>query len=60
LTDASGMQGERFGEERVLDAVRLRLDRSPKEILAGIFEAVAVHTGGLDLPDDQTCVIVRS
>ena len=60
LADASGMEGERFGEARVLDAVRLRLSRSPRDILAGIFEAVAVHTGGLDLPDDQTCVIVRS
>ena len=60
LADASGMEGQRFGEERVLDAARLRLTRSPQDILAGIFEAVAVHTGGLGLPDDQTCVIVRS
>lgn len=60
LADASGMEGERFGEERVLDAARLRRTRSPRDILAGIFEAVAVHTGGLGLPDDQTCVILRS
>jgi serine phosphatase RsbU (regulator of sigma subunit) len=40
--------------------VRLRLSQPPGEILAGIFEAVAEHTGGLEPPDDQTCVIVRS
>jgi sigma-B regulation protein RsbU (phosphoserine phosphatase) len=60
LADASGLEGERFGEQRVLDAVRLRLSQPPGEILAGIFEAVAEHTGGLEPPDDQTCVIVRS
>jgi serine phosphatase RsbU (regulator of sigma subunit) len=60
LSDAHGNDDTRFGEERVLEAVRRRLDRPPAEILAGIFAAVALHTGGLDLPDDQTCVIVRS
>lgn len=60
LSDAHGNDDNRFGEERVLEAVRRSLDRPPAEILAGIFAAVAVHTGGLALPDDQTCVIVRS
>ncbi|HUF30295.1 MAG TPA: SpoIIE family protein phosphatase [Gemmatimonadaceae bacterium] len=60
LSDAHGSDDRRFGEERVLEAVRLLLKRPPAEILAGIFAAVAVHTGGMDLPDDQACVIVRS
>jgi sigma-B regulation protein RsbU (phosphoserine phosphatase) len=60
LADAAGANGERFGEDRVLDTVRAHLTSPPKDILARIFEAVAVHTGGVDVPDDQTCVIVRS
>ena len=60
LSDARGSGGDRFGEDRVLDVALLRRERPPAEVLAGIFEAVAVHTGGLELPDDQTCVIVRS
>ena len=60
FTDAAGLNGERFGEERVLDTVRAHLTSHPREVLARIFEAVAVHTGGVDVPDDQTCVILRS
>ncbi|HSJ65546.1 MAG TPA: GAF domain-containing SpoIIE family protein phosphatase [Gemmatimonadaceae bacterium] len=60
LSDARGSHGARFGEQRVLDAVRPRRAAPPAEILAGVFEAVALHTGGLDVPDDQTCVLVRS
>jgi serine phosphatase RsbU (regulator of sigma subunit) len=60
LSDARGSGGDRFGEDRVLDVALLRRTRTPSEVLAGIFEAVAVHTGGLELPDDQTCVVVRS
>ena len=60
LSDARGTRGERFGEERVLDAVARRRAAAPGEILAAVFEAVALHTGGVDVPDDQTCVLVRS
>jgi sigma-B regulation protein RsbU (phosphoserine phosphatase) len=60
LSDARGAGGERFDEERVLEVVRRRHAAAPAEILAGVFEAVALHTGGLDVPDDQTCVLVRS
>jgi sigma-B regulation protein RsbU (phosphoserine phosphatase) len=60
LSDARGSGGDRFGESRVLDVARHRRTQPPSEVLAGVFEAVAVHTGGLGLPDDQTCVIVRT
>jgi sigma-B regulation protein RsbU (phosphoserine phosphatase) len=60
LCDARGKGDERFGERRVLATVARRREAPPTEILASVFEAVALHTGGVDMPDDQTCVIVRT
>ena len=58
--DARDRFGARFGEQRVLDAVRRTLREPPPVILDAIFRDLAEHTGDAVQRDDLTCVVLRS
>ncbi|HJU64090.1 MAG TPA: GAF domain-containing SpoIIE family protein phosphatase [Gemmatimonadaceae bacterium] len=60
VSDARNRYGERFGEERVLDAVRRYRDEAPTVIVDGLFAELAEHTGDALQRDDAAVVVVRS
>ena len=45
VSDARNRYGERFGEERVLDAVRRYRDEAPTVIIEALFSELTEHTG---------------
>ncbi|MFM9181603.1 MAG: PP2C family protein-serine/threonine phosphatase, partial [Phycisphaerales bacterium] len=51
--------GDRFGDARVMEAVRGARDRGAHEVLAALKSAVESFTGGAPLEDDRTALIVR-
>jgi sigma-B regulation protein RsbU (phosphoserine phosphatase) len=59
VTDAVGVRGERYGEERAVHhLVRMRA-RPAREILEAIFADLAAFTGGAPASDDRTIVVLR-
>ncbi|MBC7790535.1 MAG: SpoIIE family protein phosphatase [Anaerolineae bacterium] len=60
VTDAVNANGERYGEQRVLDLVRTHRAEKPATIIDHIFQALDVHKGDEPLLDDAACVVVRS
>jgi sigma-B regulation protein RsbU (phosphoserine phosphatase) len=60
VTDARNVNGERLGEEAVLDVIRRYHDRKPPEILDRIFDVLNAHTRGAPRRDDLTVVVLRS
>jgi sigma-B regulation protein RsbU (phosphoserine phosphatase) len=54
--DASGAQ---FGLGRVEAVVRSMRNRPAREVLDGLFSAVAEHRGRQPIDDDATVVIIR-
>ncbi|MGH7719472.1 MAG: PP2C family protein-serine/threonine phosphatase [Gemmatimonadaceae bacterium] len=60
VSDARNRYGERFGEERVLDAARRLRDEPPRTLVDGIFAELAEHTGDAVQRDDAAVVVVRS
>jgi sigma-B regulation protein RsbU (phosphoserine phosphatase) len=59
VTDALGVRGERYGEDRAVHhIVRLRA-RPAREILEAIFADLAAFTGGAPASDDRTIVVLR-
>ena len=59
VTEALGVRGDRFGEERVLGHVARSKDRSAREILESVHADLAGFTGGAPPADDRTVVIVK-
>ena len=55
----SGNGDEEFGEQRVLEVVQERRQRSAEEIVAGLVRAVRAFTGEAPPRDDMTAVVVR-
>ena len=51
--------GDRFGDARVMEAVRGARDGGAHEVLAALKSAVESFTGGAPLEDDRTALIVR-
>jgi len=60
ISDARGLNDERYGEQPVLDLVREHRTRPVDEILHTVFEALQVHTSDLPQRDDETLLILRS
>jgi sigma-B regulation protein RsbU (phosphoserine phosphatase) len=60
VSDARNRTGERFGEDRILNAVRSHRDRQPAEILDHVFTVLDAHTGSVPRRDDLTIVVVRN
>jgi sigma-B regulation protein RsbU (phosphoserine phosphatase) len=60
VSDARNRQGERLGEERVLETIAKHRDAKPAEILDRVMEIVDAHTRGAPRRDDLTVVLARS
>ncbi len=59
LMDAESPEGERFGENRMAEVARARLDRGSREIVESLHQAVQEFSGGNGLEDDLTIVVVK-
>lgn len=60
ITDARNGDGERLGEERVLETIVRHRKRPPQEILQRVFDVLDEHTAGTPRRDDLTLVILKS
>lgn len=59
ITDAENMQGDYFGEDRLIKTIVRNGTSHAKHILSAILEDVAAFCGGVVPFDDQTLVVVR-
>jgi phosphoserine phosphatase RsbU/P len=59
VTEANEDSGNEFGEERLRETVRAKIDGSPQEILTGIQDAVQKFSVGEQF-DDLTLVVARA
>jgi FixJ family two-component response regulator len=57
VTEAGGLTGEEFGDERLIREVRLREGRPAGELAAGLIDAARDYAGG-GLHDDATALVV--
>jgi len=59
ITEPENEYGEMFGEERLVDAVRMHSGQGEEEIIAAIVNAVRQWTGEGELQDDMTLLLAR-
>lgn len=59
IWEARNMAGEMFGKARFKDVLRETADRSSKEIMDAVFEAVRDYTEGNRPDDDITLVVIK-
>jgi sigma-B regulation protein RsbU (phosphoserine phosphatase) len=60
VSDARNRAGERLGEERVLDVIRVNREESPAVILERVFEVLDAHITTAPRRDDLTIVLLRT
>lgn len=60
VSDARNRQGDRLGEEQVVEIARKHRDEQPAKIVDRIFELLGQHTGDTRRRDDLTIVALRS
>ena len=60
VSDARDRQGERLGEDRIVEAARKHRDETPAKLLDRIFALLDQHTGDTPRRDDLTIVALRS
>ncbi len=59
LVDATSPRGQTFSRLRLVDGLRhVRADQSPQQIINGIFDEIARHTGGVLPEDDMTAIVI--
>ena len=59
VIESAGADGEEFGIRRLRDTVRATASQSAQDILFQIITAAQEHSGGADLSDDVTMVVLR-
>jgi sigma-B regulation protein RsbU (phosphoserine phosphatase) len=59
VTDATGPEGQEFGEERLLRAVGRGRERSAGEVLSDVFTALTAWSAHAEQWDDQTLLLAR-
>ncbi|MBM3287261.1 MAG: FHA domain-containing protein [Candidatus Eisenbacteria bacterium] len=59
ITEAEGADLEFFGEERLIDGLKSRIDRPLQEILDGVMDDVRAYTKGAPPQDDITLFLLR-
>ncbi len=59
FTEASNMEGEQFGMERILHLFEAHATATPEEIATRILQAVQDFVGDTHLGDDGTLIVVR-
>jgi phosphoserine phosphatase RsbU/P len=60
VSDARSRQGDRLGEERIVEVARAHRDESPAKVVDRIFQLLDQHTGDTRRRDDLTIVALRS
>jgi sigma-B regulation protein RsbU (phosphoserine phosphatase) len=60
VSDARNRQGERLGEEKIVEVARRYRDETPAKLLDRIFSLLDQHTGDTRRRDDLTIVALRS
>lgn len=60
VSDVRNRQGERLGEEKVVDLARRHREEEPAKIVDRIFDLLDQHTGDTQRRDDLTIVALRS
>jgi sigma-B regulation protein RsbU (phosphoserine phosphatase) len=60
VSDARNRQGERLGEEKIVEVARQHRDQPPARVLDRIFDLLDQHTGDTRRRDDLTIVVLRS
>jgi sigma-B regulation protein RsbU (phosphoserine phosphatase) len=60
VSDARNHDGDRLGEERIVELARRHRDEDPARIVDRIFELLDQHTGDAPRRDDLTIVALRS
>ncbi|MNC96957.1 Stage II sporulation protein E (SpoIIE) [compost metagenome] len=60
VSDARNRQGERLGEERVVELARKHRDETPAQVVDRVFALLDQHTGDTRRRDDLTIVLLRS
>jgi serine phosphatase RsbU (regulator of sigma subunit) len=60
LSDARSPNGQRLGEEALLETIRRHRAEAPAAILERLIEVVEEHSGQTPRRDDQTIVLLRS
>ena len=59
IIEATGPDGEMFGEERLAEICATMIRRSAREVLDGILKAVTSHSADSVQQDDISLVVVR-
>ena len=59
VSDARNVEGERLGEERILDTIREHRTAEPRDILDRVMAVIDEHTAGAPRRDDLTVVLAR-
>jgi serine phosphatase RsbU (regulator of sigma subunit) len=52
-------KNEQFGAKRLEDAIRASREKSPAEIIAGLYKAVVEFSEGTEQADDLTAVVIK-
>lgn len=60
VTEAEGEEGGQFGEEKLMEEVRISATRSAEEIRDNLLAAVQSFAGSREQHDDQTVVVVKA
>ena len=59
VTDAQAADGERFGEDRLVDAVRSAPSRAAADVVGAVCDAYHLFQGDMPAADDVTMVAIR-
>jgi sigma-B regulation protein RsbU (phosphoserine phosphatase) len=59
VSEVLSKDGEEFGDDRILEAIRANQDASTQAMLEAVFESVAEFTIGAEQNDDMTAMVVR-
>ncbi len=59
ITEPENEYGEMFGEERLVEVLRMNSQREASEVAAAVVDAVQKWTSSSELQDDMTLVIAR-
>ena len=59
IKESVNPHGEMFGNDRLLEAIRNRGDKSAKEIIDSVFESLNNFRHPLEADDDETLVVIK-
>jgi sigma-B regulation protein RsbU (phosphoserine phosphatase) len=59
VSEALSVEGEEYGEPRIIAAAENHLDQAPREFLQALFSDVRAFTKGAAQSDDITALVLR-